>query len=134
MQLLQWANAVTSRADFGRWEKSMEYCAVAYNTCIARAHMWAIHQFASHNQWFRHAASELESIGPDEWILQALRCGECFTMREALNKCLDDKVRTLLAQMQIATQNVEGSAAERSAIRFRFAATRVWAGCAFVFF
>ena len=64
-----------------------------------------------------------------------MRCGECHTVREALRKKnLDDRVRTLLAQMQVASREVEGSAAERSALRFRFVATRVWCGCAFVFF
>ena len=45
----------------------------------------------------------------------------------------DDNVRNLLSQMQIATFEVDASSSESSAIRFKFAATRVWCGSAFLF-
>ena len=48
--------------------------------------------------------------------MHALRRGDCFTIRDALRKKgLDEQVRSLLAQMQFATQDVEGSATERCA-------------------
>ena len=47
---------------------------------------------------------------------------------------LDKRCKDVLAQLQVATRDVEGSPAERAALRFRFVATRVWCGCAFVFF
>jgi hypothetical protein len=135
IKLRKLANVLTCRAVFLRWRESLEYCGVVYNLCVSRAHMYNIHKFTMTNKWFQRTAADLETLGADEWIEQALRCGECYNVRDALRrKGLDDRVRTLLSQMQVASRDVEGSAAARSALRFRFVATRVWCGCAFVFF
>ena len=63
------------------------------------------------------------------------RVGECYDVRAALRKDgLDKRCKDVLAQLQVAPRDEEGSPADHTALHFRFVATRVWCGCAFVFF
>lgn len=131
----KWIRVLLKRADFRGWAMSKEFAAVVANILLRREQMRAVHRYVTYNKTFHKHLLHYNTLTSTDFVAAALASGDCNSVRDLMRKQgVEFKVKVVLKSMEIALRDVEGTDAERTTFRFKFAAMRIWNGCSFLFF
>ena len=130
-----WAKLLMQRVDFLGWGLHKEFAACAYNIMFRRDQMSAVHLHMETNQPYASVSRALQHVSLEHFIAAAVAAGDCRTVADLLRKeDLNVKVKEALRGLQRVLRDVEGSEAQRRALRFKFLGMRLWNGFSALFF
>ena len=131
----RWVKALLTRADCREWRMDFEFVACAYNVLLRRSQIRAVQMTMRSVAFSKAHANALQETTASDLVAHALASGDCNSVAELLrHKGLDEKLRTTFQFMQMAQRKVRGSEAQRSSVRYKFRALRLWQGCSSLFF
>ena len=132
----EWAKCLLQRADFRGWRMQCEFVARLYNVLLRRSQLRAVHAVVVQRPQLDSAdVAALQELTQHDLVAEAMASGECDSVRAVLRrKGLDAKLRRAMKTIELVQRQVRGSEAEKSSLRFRFVAMRVWGGCSSLFF
>ena len=88
-----------------------------------------------HSPEFAKYAPALAKLNSKHILEAAIEAGDLASIRGLLRKeGVADSLKKILCLVQTINRNIHGTDAERSAIRYKFIAMRLWGGFSFVFF
>ena len=131
-----WAKCLLSRHDNTAWRTSLEFVASLYNILLRRSQMRAVHFVVVRSSVLSQTDMEaLAKVTAKDFIAEALTSGDCDSLKDILRRQgLDHKLHATVRAMDLAFRRVRGSDTEKSSMRQRFIAMRVWNGFSSLFF
>ena len=130
-----WSRVLLDRVDFRGWATSKAFIACLYNIFLRREQYGAIKGMVLHDPTFQKNAPVLARLNAKHVLQAAVEAGDAASIRDILrNARVEDDVKLLLRKVQTVMRRIHGSDAERSALRWKFVAMRLWNGFSFIFF
>ena len=106
-----------------------------YKIFLRREQYGAIKCLVLKNLLFTKTAHILAKLTARDIIQAEVQTGEATSVRDVLRKAgIDDDLQRILRVLQVVQRSVQGSDAERSSLRHKFCAMKLWNGMSFIFF
>ena len=130
-----WGRVLLDRVDFRGWATSKVFMACMYKIFLRREQYGAIKATILYNPLFKKHTRVLAELQAKHVLQAAVAAGEAASIRDLLrNAGVEDDLKTILRMLQVVLRRVPGTDSERSSLRFKFTALRLWSGLSFLFF